>query len=475
MMSSSHQTDTGTRREPRTNSLSEKPAISGLNRRSLLKASAGAAVGGLGVFGPSALPIIRRRSAAAQGDALSFWQFYAPGGQVATQTTWFEECVAGWNAQNERQIELVYVPNSDYMDGTKLPTAFASGEGPDIFIISPGDFLRYYNGGVLQDLTPFLEQEARDDFFPDVLATRVVDDKVFGLPMEVEPMAMYYSVAAWEEAGLTDGDIPQTWDELLEIATRLTNDQRFGILFDTNPGYYQNFTWYPFMWQGGAEIQIGDTKTSGMRDPGAVAALKFWQDAVNQGVAPRTLLGGGGWDVVPNLSTGYCAIQNVGIWAISALNENAPDFEYGIFKLPIPEGGTYSTDLGGWAFVANSQGKDPDAAAQFIVWALGSMSEDSIQRGVDWCTKAKSDMAPRKSVQAEAEEGAFASGPLKQFSEEILPGGRAEPRVPPEVYKSISDAIQAAMLNGVDPAQAAEQAATEIEAYLATYTGAPIL
>ena len=98
----------------------------------------------------------------------------------------------------------------------------------------------------------------------------------------------------------------------------------------------------------------------------------------------------------PNLSTGYCAMQNVGIWAISALQENAPDFEYGIFKLPIPEGGTYTTDLGGWAFVANSQGQNPEAAAQFCVWALGSMSEDSIQRGVDWCTEAKSDMAPRQ-------------------------------------------------------------------------------
>src|SRR5215204_6330202 len=137
----------------------------GLNRRSLIKASAGAA-GGLGLFGPSALPLISPRSAAAQGDALTFWQFYAPGGRVETQTTWFEETVAGWNAQNERQVELVYVPNSDYMDGTKLPTAFASGQGPDLFIISPGDFLRYYNGGVLQDLTPFMEQEAIDDFFP---------------------------------------------------------------------------------------------------------------------------------------------------------------------------------------------------------------------------------------------------------------------------------------------------------------------
>ncbi len=444
------------------------------SRRSLIKAGAGIA-GGMGLFGASALPLISPRSAAAQGDTLKFWQFYAPGGQVATQTKWFEDCIAGWNAANDKQVELVYVPNTDYMDGTKLPTAFASGEGPDLFIISPGDFLRYYNGGVLQDLTPFMEPEAIDDFFPDVLATRMVDDMVFGLPMEVEPMAMYYGRQAWDEAGLTDSDIPTTWEQLLEVGQRLTTDQRFGVLFDTNPGYYQNFTWYPFMWQGGAEIQNPGSTTSGMRDPGAVAALKFWQDAVNSGVSPRTVLGGGGWDVVPNLSTGYCAIQNVGIWAISALAENAPDFEYGIFKLPIPEGGTYSTDLGGWAFVANSQGQDPETAAQFIVWALGSMSEDSIQRGVDWCTKAKSDMAPRQSVQDLAEEGGFSSGPLAQFAQEILPGGRAEPRVTPEIYKSISDAVQAAMLNGVDPEQAAEQAATEIEAYLATYTGAPNL
>jgi multiple sugar transport system substrate-binding protein len=447
-----------------------------LNRRSLIKAGAGAAAAGsMGLFGPSPLPLISPRSAAAQGDALTFWQFYAPGGLVKTQTTWFDEMAASWNEQNEQQVELVYVPNADYMDGTKLPTAFASGQGPDIFIISPGDFLRYYNGGVLQDLTPFIEQEARDDFFPGVIASRMVDDKVFALPMEVEPMAMYYSLKAWDEAGLTDGDIPQTWEQLLEVAKQLTTDQRFGVLFETKPGYYQNFTWYPFMWQGGADIQK-DAKTSGMRDPGAVAALKFWQDAVNLGVAPRTVLGDGGWNAQANISTGYCAMQNVGIWAISDLKVNAPDFEYGIFKLPLPEGGKYTTDLGGWAFVANSQGKNPEAAAQFVVWALGSMSEDSIQRGVDWCTKAKSDMAPRKSVQDLAsEQGGFESGPLKQFRDQILPDGRAEPRVPPEVYKPISDAIQAAQLAGTDPEQAAEQAATEIEAYLATYTGAPIL
>ncbi|MDQ3692295.1 MAG: sugar ABC transporter substrate-binding protein [Chloroflexota bacterium] len=444
-----------------------------LNRRRVL-GTAGAA-GAAGLFGPGPLPIIRRR-ARAQSEPLQFWQFYGPDGDVATQSEWFETMVASWNEQNEQQIELVYVPGSEYISGTRLATSFASGEGPDIFIISPGDFLRYYNGGVLQDLTPYMEQEAIDDFFPDVIASRMVDGQIYGLPMEVEPMAFYYGVAAFEEAGLSETDVPATWEELLTVAEQLSTPERFGVLFETGPGYYQNFTWYPFMWEGGAEIVLPDGVTSGMRDPGAVQALQFWQDAVNNEVAPRSVLGTGGGDIVANLASGYCAIQNIGIWGISELRVNAPDFEYGVFPLPVPPGGEYATDLGGWAFVANSQGRSPDLAAEFCVWALGSMSDDSIDRVVDWCINAKSDMPPRQSVVDRTTElGGYESGPLQVFRDEILPGGRAEPRVPPEVYKPISDAIQAAMLNGVDPQQAGETAAQQIETFLAGYDGAPIL
>lgn len=105
---------------------------------------------------------------------------------------------------------------------SKLATAFASGEGPDIFIISPGDFLRYYNGGVLEDLTPFIDDKAKADFPESVIANRMVDGKIFGIPMEVEPMAMYYSVKAFEEAGLNENDVPKTWEALLEVAKKLT-------------------------------------------------------------------------------------------------------------------------------------------------------------------------------------------------------------------------------------------------------------
>lgn len=73
---------------------------------------------------------------------------------MPTQIEWFEKTTKDWNDSHEQKVVLEYVPNSEYINGPKLATAFASGEGPDIFLRSPGDFSRHCNGGVLADLPP---------------------------------------------------------------------------------------------------------------------------------------------------------------------------------------------------------------------------------------------------------------------------------------------------------------------------------
>ncbi len=447
-----------------------RPRNTPISRRRMIKVS-GAAVAASSAF---SMPYVISRSA-AQAEPLTFWQFYSEGA-VGTQAQWFETMVEAWNAENETQVRLEFIPppSEDYY--TKLSTAFAAGEGPDIFLLSPSDFLRYANNDALQDLTPFLEEEARTDFYEGVMTTRIVDGKILALPMEVEPIALYYSVQAFQEVGLTEADIPQTWDQLLEVGERLTTGDRYGLLFETRPGGYQVFMWYPWMWMGGGDVTTPDGLQSNFNHPGTVQGLRFWQETIEREIAPREALGPGSGDVIANLVAGYCAIQNTGIWSIAALRENAPDFEYGVFKLPVPPDGTYTTDAGGWAFAANARGQNPEAAAQFIIWAIGSMQDDSVQRVVDWCTEAKSDMPPRQSVLERATEaGAYAEGTLRTFAEEILPGARGEPRTPPEVWQLITDAIQSCQLGGADPAQQAEETSQQIEEYLATYEGARIL
>ena len=445
-----------------------------MSRRRFL-ARGGAFAFAAAVTGPG-LTILSGCGGGASSEPLTFMQFYGPGGEVEAQSKWFEDLVEEWNGQNETKVKLEYVPSPQYIGGTKLQTAFSSGEGPDLFIISPGDFLRYYNGDVLEDLTPYLDKEAREDFYPSVMRTRMVDGKVYALPMEVEPLAMYYGTKAFEDAGLSEADLPKTWDQLIEVADRLKTDDRFGVLFETAPGYYQNFVWYPFMWMAGGNAVSSNGTSSAFDSPGTVDALRFWQDTIESGVAPRKALGTGSGDPVANLASGYCAIQQCGIWGVADLAANAPDFEYGLFKLPLPPGGEYTTDLGGWAFVANSQGKNPEAAGQFCAWALGSMEKGARDRVLDWCTGVKSDIAPRKSVQQAAEEqGAFADGPMKFFREEAFPGGRGEPRYTPEVYKAVSDALQACQLDGANPEEEAQNAAETINQFLENYEGAQIV
>jgi multiple sugar transport system substrate-binding protein len=71
--------------------------------------------------------------------------------------------------------------------------------------------------------------------------------------------------------------------------------------------------------------------------------------------------------------------------------------------------------------------------------------------------------------------GGYDSASMKAFKDVIFPSGRGEPRLPPEVYKAVSDSIQACQLGGADPKQAAEQASGQIDSFLAGYSGAPML
>ena len=445
-----------------------------LSRRRLLTTGAAALGGAAGASTLSSCAL-----GGGSQEPLQFWQFYAPVDQqdpnLLAQSQWFLDRIAEWEAAGERPVEPVYIPGYTDPTNTRLTTAFASGNGPDIFLISPGDFLRYYNGGVLEDLTPYMDEEAIADFYPQALATRTVDGRIYGLPMEQEPLAIFYDVAAFEEQGLSEADLPTTWEQMLELGRQMTGGERAGLVFETLPGYYQNFTSLPvFPCSPGGDVIDTETQTPIFSGDAAVQALSLFQDAIATGAAPRTRPANG--DIVSAMTGGYAAMWQGGIFDVAALAQNAPDYDYGIFSLPAPPGGETTTCLGGWAWCVNARGKDPEAAARFTVEVMGSMRQESIDAGVEWNGVAKGNIAARASVtEAIGDSGAFEDPILQQFRDEILPSGRAEPRFPPVIYKAVSNAIQSTMLGGADPVRQAEIAQDAIESYLETYEGGPLL
>lgn len=416
-----------------------------------------------------------RSSSTGSHAPLQFWQFYAPQSltqpDLKAQNDWFLKAASDWNARHPTKVEMVFIPNFTDPSNTRLATAFASGAGPDIFLISPGDFLRYANGGALFDLAPFMSKEAIADFSPSVLSTRTIGDKIYGLPMEVEPLAMFYSKPAFEKAGLSEADLPKTWEQLLDVAAKLTTDTQSGVVFETTPGYYQNFTWYPWLWQGGGEVIDPRTQKASFDSAAAVAALELWGEAIDRRVAPRTLPANG--DVPGAFHEGFAAMWQTGIWQLAGFRASQPTFQYGVFPLPTPPGGKASTALGGWAWCVNARGRDPESAARFVVESIGSMSAESIARVTDWCAVAKSDMPPRTSVgDRMAKLGYFEKYPmLGYFHETILPSGRSEPRYPPPLYKTLSNAIQNVQAGGASARGQVRIAQQAIEAFLQTYDG----
>ena len=465
-------------REPGRSKVDTEPAsprrataLNGPSRRTLL-------AGGGAVAAAASVTLLSSCGSGSATDApLTFWNFYSPAPQqdpnIVAQSEWFQTTIDRWNAENERRIAPLYM-TGDQMD-QRMPVAFASGDGPDIFLISPGDYLRYANGGVLEDLTPYMEQEAIDDYFPQALSTRISDGAIYGLPMEQEPLALFYDPDLLESTGVSEGDLPADWEELLDLGEQISEGNRTGLVLDVDPGYYQNFTFYPWLWQTGGDVIDPETQHPVFDAEGPQAALELYGRAIASGATPRTMPANG--DIVSAFSSQYAAFWETGVWEVLNLQLNAPDKDFGVMPLPPPPGGEPVTALGGWAWCVNSRGKDPDAAARFVVSTLGSMDEESIAHNAAWNDpEIKGNMPARRSTDEVLDQkDAFAGEHYQVFRNDILPTGRAEPRFPPMVYKAVSDALQAVQLAGADATAEAALAQQTIESYLETYRGGSLI
>ena len=222
-------------------------------------------------------------------------------------------------------INLVENPWDDYW--TKLPLTLQGADGPAIFNVhnSKHDNLIGY-------MAPYdVDAKQLEQDFVGVSAHEI-DGKVYYTDYGLMTASMYYNKAMWKAAGLTDADIPVTWDQFREVAKKLTIRDASGNLVQAG-----------FSFNGGAQGDVlGEQYQYGQNLFTADNKITFDNDAVKAVVQRMKDIyevdGSGDYNFGnnsgDNFGQGMVAMYLGWGFMNNVLKSNFPDTEFGCFEIP---------------------------------------------------------------------------------------------------------------------------------------------
>ena len=117
------------------------------------------------------------------------------------------------------KIEFISMPAAEV---SKRIVTMATGDNlPDMFFV-PNDFMpQLYDLEIVADLEGLLGEEWLSGYNPNLLKDAKINGKMMSIPWYASPYAVIYRTDWFEELGL---EIPETWDEFLEVSKALTRD-----------------------------------------------------------------------------------------------------------------------------------------------------------------------------------------------------------------------------------------------------------
>jgi multiple sugar transport system substrate-binding protein len=275
------------------------------------------------------------------------------GSSGPAETKAVQDAAAKWASDTGNKITVT--PAQDLTQ--QLGQALAGGTPPDIFYVGGERFADYASVGALE---PYGDKISNpDDFYESLRTTFTYDGKLYCAPKDFSTLALQINTALWARAGLTDADIPTTWEQLTATSQKL---KAKGItplaLGDTRDRIGA------FMVQAGGWLVSEDGKQATADSPENLQALEYVQSLLKDGYAryPKQL--DAGWSGEA-FGKGKVAMAIEGNWVKGALKNDFPNIKYKV--VPLPEGpkgkGTLSfTNC--WGIAAKSKYKE--AAINFV-------------------------------------------------------------------------------------------------------------
>ncbi len=281
--------------------------------------------------------------------------------------TFFEYAV-GVFQQQYPQVGVEYVPNSapgSVME--KFLALSAAGTTPDVVVLNPQFVEPLRARGMLADLTPYVQRDAKtfrpEDFVEATLVRAMRGGRWHAIPENLGLWFLIYNTSAFQQVGAGPPDASWTWDRLVDVV-RQSMARDTNVLGMSMPPYE-----LPVRANGG-DILSKDEKRCLLDQPAAVEAIQWLGDLRQRHrvvPGPEEM---GGQAVRQLFDTGRLVVHVADPGFLSTTQRQQVNFAWDIATLPRGDAARVSTVKGPSVSLA-SEGKERDTAWAWVAHFMG--------------------------------------------------------------------------------------------------------
>ncbi|MFB2582416.1 ABC transporter substrate-binding protein [Herbiconiux sp. P15] len=369
---------------------------------------------------------------------LTFWSGFTGGDRGA-----YEDLVASFNDTHEDIQVTMEVQPWDTI-AQKLPSAWATGQGPDLATPSfdPNVVSKYLDTGSLLALDDVGDTSL---LAPAAVEAFTVDDALYAVPANVATLQLYYNKSLFSAAGIEQP--PSTVEDFKENARALTSDGAVGLSLADHETIQM---WPILQWLEGGDI-VDDDGCSVLDSAENVAGLQSWVDLVEAGAAPVGLTGAESDSL---FSAGKAAMQLNGPWAAAGYADAGIDF--GVAPVPVGVDGpvTLASTV---PMAVSARTEHPAEAQEFLEWWTGQDAQRQFALASGF-PPVRTDLAEDPELASDEVVAAFAAAlPSARL---YLEGVEGATQIDAEAYVPFIGEIT----RGEDVAEAAASATAKIDA-----------
>jgi ABC-type glycerol-3-phosphate transport system substrate-binding protein len=333
-----------------------------------------------------------------------------------------EKLKAGFEKENPDYIlTSIDAPFNGFYD--KLVTQAQARNLPEIIMVQVDWIGAFAQSNIIAPIDPLVAREpaAFLDQYYDAFKQEV-GGKKYSLPVHSGCVALYYDPNIFKAAGILAP--PKTWDDLLDIAKKVTGGSKYAVTgtLATEPPTNMTYDIYPLMFQAGAKIVDANNKPV-FNSPEGVRALEFYKKLVQYSVPG--VLQNGEKEKRANFASGNVAMMFEGPWGISIQKGFNKDKDFEIVTLAQDK--TSGTIVRGslLALPTTTTGKKLDGAWAAIKYITGP-------EGSEIYCSGSGDLPANKIAAARPfiTENKYMKGFLAQMD---LPNANALPHLPSQV------------------------------------------